>query len=277
MKITIVVDNISPDSSLKAEHGFCAYVNAPAGDLLFDSGEGMALFPNLAVLGLDASRCPTVVLSHGHHDHAGGLPALLEKYPGLKLDATPGAFLPKWSLDPDKSWRYAGIPFALHEWPWTLRELHENPREVLPGVWATGSLWPREYAHGAVHDARLHVNLGDKCVKDPFSDEQALVLKGKEGLAVLTGCCHRGLSALLESVHRLFPEEKVALVAGGLHMAGLDHSIWDEALESVKAHGVKRLVSFHCSGADWMDYAEEKLPGIASRGHVGSVLEWDLA
>ena len=277
MKITVVVDNISQDPSLMAEHGFCAYVSSPDGELLFDSGKGAALFPNLDALGLDVSRCGTVVLSHGHHDHAGGLPGLLEKNPSLKLDVTSRAFLPKWSLDPDQSWRYAGIPFALHELPAERKTIHEEPREVLPGIWATGSLWPEGFAPGAVYDKRLHVNLADKCIRDPFSDEQALVMQGKDGLAVLTGCCHRGLAALLAAIDRLFPGQPVRLVAGGLHMAGLDTAIWDEALEAVVSHGVEKLVSFHCSGSDWMDYAEAKLPGKATRGHVGSILEWELA
>jgi len=148
-------------------------------------------------------------------------------------------------------------------------------RQVMPGVWSTGSLWPTEFSPGSVRDSRLHVNLGDKCVHDPFVDEQALVLEGREGLAVLVGCCHRGITALLASVDRLFPGRPVKLLAGGFHMAGLGAEAFDEAIASVRRAGVEKLVSLHCSGEDWMDYVENAMPSIASRGHVGTVLEWN--
>lgn len=277
MKITIVVDNRSPSPEWLSEHGFCAYIETDNAAVLFDSGKGAALFPNLRILGLDVALCATVVLSHGHHDHAGGLPELLTKYPAMQLDATAASFLPKWSLDPDGSWRYAGISEFQHALPPQRRVIHDAPRQILPGIWSTGPLWPRGFAPGAVHDKRLHVNLGDKCIPDPFCDEQALVLQGPTGLAVLVGCCHRGIAALLAAVERLFPGQKVELLAGGLHMAGLGAGVWDEALEAVRHSGVQKLVSLHCSGDDWMDYAEARLPGIAQRGHVGTVLEWELA
>lgn len=277
MKITIVVDNRVAQTGLTAVHGFAAWLESKGAPILFDSGKGNALSENTALLGLDVQRLQTAVLSHGHHDHAEGLPWLMAVNPKIQLDRTVKAFMPKWSLDPGAVWRYAGIPYALHELPAKRFVIHDSPRQVESGIWSTGALWPAAFAYGSVLDKRLHVNGGGQCVPDGFEDEQAMVFELQEGLGVLVGCCHRGIPALLDAVHCLFPGRPVKALAGGFHMAGLGPKVWDSVLDRLRAEGVQQMISLHCSGDDWMDYVETHLPGVAVRGHAGFVWEWSLA
>jgi len=63
---------------LIAEHGFCAaitvYINDEKHRLLLDSGlDPLVASHNADALGYDLSFCKTVIASHGHIDHAGGL------------------------------------------------------------------------------------------------------------------------------------------------------------------------------------------------------------
>ena len=84
-KLTVVVDN-NPDSSLEATWGVS--ILAEAGDLkiLFDTGPDPGILKrNLMKLGVDSSKIDMVVISHGHHDHVGGLPYLAEAKPGLRV------------------------------------------------------------------------------------------------------------------------------------------------------------------------------------------------
>jgi 7,8-dihydropterin-6-yl-methyl-4-(beta-D-ribofuranosyl)aminobenzene 5'-phosphate synthase len=100
-----------------AEHGFSALVSVRRGErthtLLFDTGVspgGMA--DNMERLALDATAIETVVLSHGHFDHAGGFEGL------ARLRGR------------------AGVPLTVHPLVWTHRRL------ALPGrePWALPTL-----------------------------------------------------------------------------------------------------------------------------------------
>ena len=78
LKITIIYDNNSFDARLKTAWGFSALVEHRGQTLLFDTGgDGRILLENMRVLEIDPARIQSVVLSHGHGDHTGGLGALL--------------------------------------------------------------------------------------------------------------------------------------------------------------------------------------------------------
>src|SRR3712207_1090597 len=69
---------------LLAEHGFCAaltlHIDGVKRRLLLDSGlEPLAASHNADVLGFDLSNCESLISSHGHIDHAGGLTNLRKK------------------------------------------------------------------------------------------------------------------------------------------------------------------------------------------------------
>jgi 7,8-dihydropterin-6-yl-methyl-4-(beta-D-ribofuranosyl)aminobenzene 5'-phosphate synthase len=77
--LTIVYDNLPLDTRLKTAWGFACLVETGKTTILFDTGgDGPTLMSNMAALGFDPRRIDTVVLSHNHDDHTGGLDALLK-------------------------------------------------------------------------------------------------------------------------------------------------------------------------------------------------------
>jgi 7,8-dihydropterin-6-yl-methyl-4-(beta-D-ribofuranosyl)aminobenzene 5'-phosphate synthase len=79
LTITIVNDNNPYDQRLSSAWGFSALVEYRDYNLLFDTGgDGQMLMENMRILGIDPSHIDSVVLSHAHEDHTGGLTALLD-------------------------------------------------------------------------------------------------------------------------------------------------------------------------------------------------------
>jgi 7,8-dihydropterin-6-yl-methyl-4-(beta-D-ribofuranosyl)aminobenzene 5'-phosphate synthase len=77
-KITIVYDNTLHAPGLTAGWGFSAIIEYKGHTLLFDTGaDGQALLNNMAALHINPLEIESVVLSHNHGDHTGGLNALL--------------------------------------------------------------------------------------------------------------------------------------------------------------------------------------------------------
>ncbi|MBN1303649.1 MAG: MBL fold metallo-hydrolase, partial [Anaerolineales bacterium] len=78
LTITVVYDNNPYDQRLKSAWGFSALIEYHDQLLLFDTGgDGYLLMENMRILGIDPTCIDSVVLSHAHEDHTGGLSALL--------------------------------------------------------------------------------------------------------------------------------------------------------------------------------------------------------
>ncbi|MEJ2708264.1 MAG: MBL fold metallo-hydrolase [Anaerolineales bacterium] len=79
LTITIIYDNNDFDQRLKTAWGFSALVEYHDHTLLFDTGgDGPMLLENMRILGIEPTQIESVMLSHGHADHTGGLGGLLE-------------------------------------------------------------------------------------------------------------------------------------------------------------------------------------------------------
>ena len=79
MKITIVYDNEAKKEGLRAGWGFSALVgHGKMPPLLFDTGADSAtLLHNMKELNIDPKDIGTIMISHAHGDHTGGLSEIL--------------------------------------------------------------------------------------------------------------------------------------------------------------------------------------------------------
>ena len=88
LRITLVYDNNPFDLRLKTAWGFSALVEYRGFTLLFDTGgDGNILLENMRLLGIQPANIQSIILSHIHGDHTGGLSVLLNHA------ATPSVYL----------------------------------------------------------------------------------------------------------------------------------------------------------------------------------------
>jgi 7,8-dihydropterin-6-yl-methyl-4-(beta-D-ribofuranosyl)aminobenzene 5'-phosphate synthase len=77
--------------------------------------------------------------------------------------------------------------------------------------------------------------------------EQALVLKTGQGLVVITGCAHPGISEMVRRAAEIGGDE-VYLVLGGFHLGGASESRIKEIVAEFRRLGVEKVAPSHCTG-----------------------------
>jgi len=248
--ITVLADNTVYAEGLAAEHGFAAYVERDGRAFLFDTGQSSLFMRNAGTLGVDLSSVEAVVLSHGHYDHTGGLPAVLERMPAVPVVAHEDAFKPKYSRDREGNVHRIGIPLE----PDALSRLNARTcadvTEIVPGMFAVTDV-PR-HAAWARED---HFFLDEECTKpDPLRDDLSLVVETAEGLVVLLGCAHAGVPEILSRVDEAFPGRKIRAVLGGTHLGGARGEERALCLDALRSRGVMLFRPGHCTGLGGIAY-----------------------
>lgn len=270
VRVVLAVENSVRERGLVAEHGLCWWLEWGDHVVLFDCGQGAALAPNASRLELDLSRTRDLVLSHGHYDHAGGLPCVLASGARPRVLAHPSAACVRYSRRGEAVGAEVGIPPAaraalaaqgLGITPVT------GPTEVLPGLFATGEIprlhpWEQE-------DLQFFLDAAGT-QPDPLSDDQALYFATPEGLVVLLGCAHAGVVSTLQYVQDLSGQKRFRLVAGGMHLEHASSKRLDRTLQALSTMAIASLVPLHCTGFAAQCLLRTFLPERYSVGSVGS-------
>ena len=247
MKIPCLIDNaVLPSSTFWGEHGLAFTIQTDEGQVLFDTGNsGVALAHNLRVAEIPPESISALALSHSHPDHTGGLPAFLDRRPGLPLYAHPELLGERFSRRGGQV-KARGLTMSSEA---LCRQadlrLSSDPQEILPGVWTTGEISHRPEAEG--RSAHHVVRKGNGWTPDPYRDDMALVLNRPQGLVLLCGCCHAGLLNTLLHVRRVFGQDP-AVVVGGMHLVSADETYMQHLVATLRQMKPLALYPNHCTG-----------------------------
>jgi 7,8-dihydropterin-6-yl-methyl-4-(beta-D-ribofuranosyl)aminobenzene 5'-phosphate synthase len=175
VRITVAYDNVPHAPGLTTAWGFAAVVEAGPETVLFDTGgAGPTLLANLRRLGIAPESVGTVVLSHLHGDHVGGLDDFLARRPGVTV------YVPR------------SFPAAFRR-----------------GVESRGA---RVETVGAAR--RLLGNLHSTGELGDGVEEQALIVDDPAGLIVITGCAHPGIVEIARAARAYLGKEIYLLMGG---------------------------------------------------------------
>ena len=251
MKIINLVENEPGDSGCEAAHGLSFYVETENHKLLFDSSPSDVVIRNAQMLGVDLSAVDTVILSHGHYDHSGGILPFVELNPKAKIYMQYNAGGEYYAFDgEEQGFRYIGIDKKILSLPQVqLLKGDTKIDDELQVFTVDNRAFPLPSTN-----KRLRELCNGQYIQDEFHHEQNLLLTADGKKILFCGCAHNGILNVMETLGRKFgPASLPDLVIGGFHlMKRTEFSEADTAeiteianrLKSYKAH----FATCHCTG-----------------------------
>lgn len=267
--ITVLVDNQTQSAELRAAAGLALHIQDQDIAVLFDTGTDARVIAHAEALGIDLGGIDAIMLSHGHHDHTGGLPALAAFFAARgrrpPLIAHPGVWQARWVRDrPELPERWLGPPLDLAAASSGFDWRPATSACAVGKMIFIGEVPPcaERATLGVVRDAH-----GDHA--DSVIDDSGLAWRGRDGLVVVSGCAHSGIESLIDHAHAVSGEPRLAAVVGGMHLQSADEARIAQVQRYLGARAPRRVHACHCTGA-----AAARLPFQQGLG-VGAVLRFD--
>ena len=296
LEVTILVDNytdllllqstedvkrprIPPPKALLAEHGLSCllkvYADSEEHVVLMDAGiAATCLFHNADLLKVDLSQVESVVLSHGHFDHFGGLPELLSVAPeGIPLALHPDAFFQRRLNIPviGRSVRMPALDEeALKGAGAMLHKTKEAFTLASDLVLVTGEVERvTDFERGFPW---AEAKIDGHWAVDPFHDDQGVAVKVKDkGLVVIGGCSHAGIINTVKQAQGVARTDAVHAVLGGFHLTGpVFEPIIEITIEAMKKISPDYVVPMHCTGWKAINQFAKEMPGQFLLNSVGT-------
>ena len=248
LRVTVLSENTAGRRDVLAEHGLSLWVEADDRRILFDTGQGLVLAHNAQVLDIQLNTAQTVVLSHGHYDHTGGLIALRDEFQHANVYVHPVAFQERYSLTTGQPARATGAALS------SLRALAPHvsvivstpdPTQVAPGVWVTGEI-PRRTDYEDT-GGPFYLDAGGTRA-DPLIDDQAMYIDTKPGMTVLLGCAHAGVVNTLDYISELTGQRRFHAVLGGMHLLRASTERIEHTIAALRKYDVHVVAPLHCTG-----------------------------
>ncbi|EID84728.1 Metal-dependent hydrolase of the beta-lactamase superfamily II [Treponema sp. JC4] len=267
MRIINLVENEPGDSGCEAAHGLSFYVETQAHRFLFDTSPSELVIRNAQKLGVDLTSVDTVILSHGHYDHSGGILPFVEINPRTKIYMQSNAGGEYYAFDgEDKGFRYIGIDKKILSLPQVqLLKGDTKIDDELQLFTVDNRTFPLPSTN-----KRLRQLCNGQYIQDEFHHEQNLLLTTGGKKILFCGCAHNGILNVMETLERKFgPASLPDLVIGGFHlMKRTEFSEADTAeiteianrLKSYKSH----FATCHCTGLPVFNQMKEIMGGQLS-------------
>jgi 7,8-dihydropterin-6-yl-methyl-4-(beta-D-ribofuranosyl)aminobenzene 5'-phosphate synthase len=111
------------------------------------------------------------------------------------------------------------------------------------------------------------------CTRDPFDDDQSLILDTPQGLVLLLGCCHAGLINTLEHTAEKTGRRDIHAVIGGTHLGFCNAQQLDQTVQALRRWQIRKLAVSHCTGFNAAARLKQEFPAAFQPAQVGYCFE----
>ena len=276
MRIINLIENTEGRSGCAYAHGLSFYVETKKHRMLLDLGPSGETLQNAQTLGLDLTKVDTVILSHGHYDHSGGIlpfAGINDRALIYMQESAVGDYFSDRGKSAPERYEYIGIDKNIAKLPqvrflqgnhWIDDELElftiKNRSHKLPSS-----------------NKRILVRRGDQLLCDDFVHEQFLVISQGPKKVLMSGCAHSGILSIMDAFCEKYGKEP-DLVISGFHLMKKTEYTGDEIREIEEIAGElkkysTRFITCHCTGLPAFDRMKAIMGDQLAYVHSGEEID----
>ncbi len=214
MKIVNLIENTEGRSGCEYEHGLSFYIETSKHKALLDLGQTDNSIRNAERLGIDLSAVESVVLSHGHYDHSGGIMSFagINDHATIYMQKAAGG---EYYADDGKHavgdrYRYIGIDKDILKLPQV--KLIQGDH-VIDDELELFTIKTRTHMLPFTNK-RLLIRTGDEFIPDDFAHEHFLVVKDNSLTVLMSGCAHNGILSILDAYKDKYGDLPDVVISG---------------------------------------------------------------
>ncbi|WP_125152310.1 MBL fold metallo-hydrolase [Clostridium rectalis] len=260
MKITTLIeDSFGKNKDLANEHGLSFFIETIKGNILFDTGKSDKIIDNSKKLDINLHTTKSLILSHSHYDHCGGVKNLLDTF-----EFKPELYIHKnffknanryHRLNNNKNhtdlraYKYIGIDFD--ESYIRSKEININyvgcsMTKIIDNIYVFAN-FQRNCLFEDLNERMMIKNEEEQYVIDSFDDEIVVGLDTEKGLIILLGCSHPGVINILNTISKV-TLKKIYGIFGGTHLIEADEQRIIKTINKLKEMEIKLIGVSHCTG-----------------------------
>ena len=277
MRVVNLIENTRGHDRCAYAHGLSFYVETSKHKLLVDLGPTDAALYNAKELGIDLSKVDTVVLSHGHYDHSGGIMPFANINSDARIYMQETADADYYADDGERAegerYRYIGIDKAIAGLSQAVKIQGDHRIDDELELFTI-----RKRSHDLPFtNKRLLIKENGELRRDDFVHEQYLVISEGDKKILISGCAHNGILSILDAFKAKYGAEP-DMVISGFHLMKKTGYTDDELLQIVSM-GTElmrystKFVTCHCTGETAYEIMKNVLGDQLQYVHSGENVE----
>lgn len=243
MKLKVLVDNNTYiDQYYYGEPAVSYYIEDEGTSFIFDVGYSDLFIKNAELFNIDLKKIDSIVISHGHNDHTGGLEYFLRKdsIENVNIIAHPNAFNKKFVDELSIC-----SPVSKEEIEEKCKlTLSSMPIKISKNITFLGEI-PSLKEFGPRKSIGTEIIDGISS-DDYVKDDSALVYQTKDGIYIITGCSHSGICNIIEYAKQVSNDNRVLGLIGGFHLFDVNEEV-NTTIAYLKKNNITELYPCHCT------------------------------